>query len=420
MTVNYPIPEKLQSDHLVLLVGTNPLPNLVTTRLLAKPHARIILLYSNGLEGEPSTKDLAENLETALKGWQVQPEPIASSDNQDIETRVAEILGGIDKDARVGMNYTGGTKPMSLHTYRALQSRQSQFTNPFVFSYLDPRQLALRIDRAGTTKKSESIFYILRDATLREKVMVTPNELAALHGYERVAKKEGWREGGMTNLCNAIAKVHASKEGFAEWRAWTEQKPFDAVPKKKGALQFSYAELENLGGAPLTTEKIARWVRPSDPDAKLSSCGKWFRGLWLEEHVVECLKALAPRFQLSEPTRGALYRAAKEHSDTFELDITFTIGYQLYAISCIATDDKPDAKEHWMEIFVRARQIGGDEARIGLVTCYDDPARVQKEIERKWDAAGKLRVFGRGDLGNLKSEMETWLEQASLWKGERT
>lgn len=48
-----------QVDHLLLLVGSNALPNALTGRLLAKPKAQITLIYSKGVS------DVADS----LKKW---------------------------------------------------------------------------------------------------------------------------------------------------------------------------------------------------------------------------------------------------------------------------------------------------------------------------------------------------------------
>lgn len=52
-----------KTEHLFLLVGTNPLPNYVAALLLAKGEGKIILLHSGGHQG---TGKVAENLERAI------------------------------------------------------------------------------------------------------------------------------------------------------------------------------------------------------------------------------------------------------------------------------------------------------------------------------------------------------------------
>ena len=68
---DFPIPEEYRSDFLFLLVGTNPLPNYVAARLLAQPDATVYVLHSDG-EGSPSTKPIAQQLETCL--YEIRPD----------------------------------------------------------------------------------------------------------------------------------------------------------------------------------------------------------------------------------------------------------------------------------------------------------------------------------------------------------
>jgi len=99
-----------------------------------------------------------------------------------------------------------------------------------------------------------------------------------------------------------------------------------------------------------------------------------------------------------------------------ELDVAAVKGYQLFAISCIASRNKDHCKEHLLEIYVRARQIGGDEARTGLVSFYPDSEALQHEVEEDWFTEGRVEVFGVGDLRDverLEAKLKKWFETAN-------
>jgi hypothetical protein len=100
--------------------------------------------------------------------------------------------------------------------------------------------------------------------------------------------------------------------------------------------------------------------------------------------------------------------------DKFDLDAAAMIGYQLFAFSCIATQDaKAPLKHHLFEILIRAQQLGGEEARVALVCCVNDPQQVQAEVEQDWLVTGKIKVFGRPDLLILKDRLRDWFDQKS-------
>jgi hypothetical protein len=69
------------------------------------------------------------------------------------------------------------------------------------------------------------------------------------------------------------------------------------------------------------------------------------------------------------------------------------------------------------EAYVRARQLGGDEAQVSLVCCHDDASALQQEIEEDWFTEGRIRVFGRRDLGELDGQLKDWFE--TLDSGEQ-
>ena len=108
-----------QTAVLCLLIGGNPLPDYVSAILLAAPRARVYLLHTN------TTFEIARRLAQAL----AQPRPditcslieISKADPQQIENRLQGLLREWGPNAQVGLNYTGGSKPMAAQTYHTLQ-----------------------------------------------------------------------------------------------------------------------------------------------------------------------------------------------------------------------------------------------------------------------------------------------------------
>ncbi len=127
-----------QVDHLLLLVGSNPVPNAVAGRLLTTTAGTITLIHS---------KD-GFKLAQRLKSWFVRAgysagkidfKEVKESDSHSVSTVVHQVLNEYEhtvlgenksdsnsaneaREVRVGINYTGGTKVMSVHAYRALEN----------------------------------------------------------------------------------------------------------------------------------------------------------------------------------------------------------------------------------------------------------------------------------------------------------
>ena len=112
-----------------------------------------------------------------------------------------------------------------------------------------------------------------------------------------------------------------------------------------------------------------------------------------------------------------------------ELDVATVSGYQLFVLSCIATEgmenmkvndrdepragDRGEAKRHLFEAYSRARQVGGDEARVALVSCVANPDTLKAEVVHEWDAEGKIEVFGRTHLRDLSTYLAKWFRSAN-------
>ncbi len=422
MLFDNPIPNDKKSDHLILLVGGNPLPNAVAAQLLANDEATIWLLHSDGAGGEPSTKRIAENLELFLQSknntWCFKLEPIPSSNNVGIENRVQEILSKIPIDSHVGLHYTGGTKSMSVHVYRALEKASANKRARPIFSYLDPRQLALHIDRYGT--ESDQIYFLMRCKVLRQALKISVDQLAQLHGYKRVDQQNvTWAKPentpGLIELCRAIACLNSSERGHRTWKQWVYREQLKELPTSASnpgleKIIAGFAQLCAVDVAQLTPEMVAAKLLPGRPGIHLTACQEWFRAHWLEEYVLWCIQQ-STNYDLHSIEKGLHYKLS-DAKDDFELDVVALIGYQLFVFSCITTGEKDKAKEHLLEAFVRARQLGGDEARIALVCCYEDQQRLQSEVARSWDAQDKVKVFGRPELGKLSEYLSDWFRQA--------
>ncbi len=148
---------------------------------------------------------------------------------------------------------------------------------------------------------------------------------------------------------------------------------------------------------------------------------KWLEGVWLEDYVLQMLIEIQQKEErqiqqkeerLIDELGMSFNFPEKEKEDIghFEFDVAFLRGYQLFALSC-TTDTEPGlCKLKLFEAYRRARQMGGDEARVALICCYDKPERIKKGFMSQIPD-DKVNVFGSGDLANLSEKLETWIRE---------
>src|SRR5216684_6429546 len=346
-----------QTDHLFLLIGTNPLQNYVAALLLAKDNGTIHLLHSGGTH---STAEIAANLERAIRNRlpqvEIIPREINEADSGRIAQKMREILNNIGGQGSVGVHYTGGTKAMAVYVYKEVEKK---FPSA-VFSYLDARTLSLMIEgRDGAPTKSISV---------GQACEVKMHELVALHGRPL---KSCEKETCLEQTYSSLVDIHATNPKV--WRKWRDEnlrRP-NQRDKFKSKTDLKAVELPSADsvlvplvtslGHPRTLEDVqlpTGW--------KIDKLAEFLDGKWLEQYALNSLKQAATDCHIHD---CGMNLATTSEGQSFEFDVAAMRGYQLFALSCTTSAEKGLCKHKLFEAYVRARQMGGDEARVALVCC---------------------------------------------------
>lgn len=379
--------EKYKSDSLFLLIGTNPLPNFVSSKLLAKPTTKIYFVHTS------ETDNIADRLLNLLD----LPKDRWTKIQVD-ESKANDIFDKISKYARsglnLGLNYTGGTKYMAVNAYRAIQAADVNA----VFSYLDARKLEMLIN----TKDFST--------SLSTNCLLKPSmkELLELHGYTiKKAEKEPFKP----DLCLELAKLPPQ-----ELRNWCDNNLRSGNHTK--ILKENKLKIVELPCQP-PFEKLVPFYNGSKTFQELEKqwqwkhgieeLAKWFDGKWLEHYTFRALQQVMPESSVHEE-----FLSLETDKQGFEIDVAVLRGYQLFAISCTTESKKGGIKLKLFEAYVRAHQLGGDEAKIAMV-CFapsddveNNPASIKNEIEKEWDVKDKFRVFGSNDILTLQTHLKDW------------
>lgn len=429
------------SSVLVLLQGTNPLPNFVAASFLLRhgpehglPRPQHLLVLST-----PQVADATEALLARLRqahadlGVSASEERLADpNDAELVVTRVRAALAGFGA-TRPHLNYTGGTKVMAVHAARALGSDA-------VFSYLDARRHRLFVEGRGLVPP-------LSTPDLRRHVRLQLEQLAALHqaALEPLPPDDP-RQPPLPAATSAAARVLATLRPL-EWTKWLDKLAplLSRVNDSDGQwprgwptgllwhpnlLPVAAGLAVDLGLEPAARHAFVgagEWAVLRPEQVRVAAC--FLRqGGWLEQ-VIEAWtrRALAERaggeveVLRSRRLRAGIYlwaspsppgeegedgEAARRlpRESRPEVDVLAVVGYQLVAISCTASARYEDVVKRAYEIWYRARQLGGDEGRAVVVSLAEAGTveRARENLRNAYGGAANVWILGVDDLAGME------------------
>ena len=424
----------MNTNSLILTIGTNPLPCLVVSKYLCKKYgiSKIFLIYSEHNINQQGTKDYADRLKELIERDfnEIEIECISLS-YVGSATQIEKDLGKVqwDKSGSYHLNYTGGTKTMSVHVHKFFKDNFDYVS----FSYLDSRKYVLIYDD-GT--------YEPNDGDLRSKVSVEIGDLLKLHGYniDNQNKNEIY-EKVANEFNNAI--INGTIKDFFRWyknihhiksecdlentnnflKCITKEHPkivekfYENITEVAKNILNAFPEEKQIHTIKDDCYKL--WI----PEEKLSNkqfenrvkhTWEYLDGKWLEHYVYNKLKPLIEQKGLQEnKSFGWSLIAKNQQGKNFELDLYIIKGYQLIGIS-ITTDDKTYiCKSKGFEVIHRVRQIGGDESIAILITALD-----QKNVQGLTDDLTintgtndeRFKIFGIEDWKDIDNKILNFIQ----------
>ncbi|MFN8443266.1 MAG: DUF1887 family CARF protein [Caldilineaceae bacterium] len=399
------IPDECKTEHLFLLIGSNPLPNYVAAMLLRRPNTVFYLIHTS------STFPIAEGLRNQLADLGERHETsllqVDATDSESISNGIEAQLRKIPPRATIGLNYTGGTKAMAVHSYRILETKRGDT----VFTYLDAQTLSLFI--VGSNAQAT------RKVSVRQRCEIPLKTVMQLHGYTRYQSESApnWNQTNRKKLVSTIAILTINPESYKQWKEYTAQKPLDTLPdlNQWPALSPFVEQVRSICGADADTLQLSLFL---EEGKKSSSCRTWLQGGWLEEYTIDAIDSVRKVCELTD--LGMNLKPTKQGNDnSFELDIAAMRGYQLLSLSCIVSDVKDSCQEHFFEAYIRARQFGGEEAHAALICFYAKPAQLERTISENWLTQGHTKVFGREHLPNLPAHLKEWVQNIDAVANKR-
>ncbi len=411
------VPETTQGrgQMLVLLVGSNPLPNYLAACAL-RPTS-IALVYTE--ETKEAKDRLRCELTRTLGGNIAFDEPFVP--DATCATTVRRVLDPLMRDngnRPVLLNYTGGTKVMAAHARLAFYETREK---PEDVSYLDEGGK----DQSGKDHPPRLRFDDGNSKALSAypDVPLTLAPLLALHGITHKRREAKSPAPTADDAREILHKVLADADVSLAGRLHNERKRLEKLghPGKATSEPFRadrYGLTLSVQQFP-TDEQLAQLGSRKEKESWFEQWYKFIGGEWLEEWLGAQIRELelTPEPEITVGVNA--YRG--ETKAQLEVDVAVVRGHRSYFVSCTTDTTKPVCKSKLFEVAVRSRQLGGDLARAALVCLADDRivSALQADVEDVWGARNTTRVFGLYDVrawsdcdgkqANRQS-LKTWLE----------
>jgi len=379
-----------QTDNLMLLMGTNPLPNYVAVRLLGRlggadgPATRLHLVVTDEIICAKMHRYLMESL-GGNSGDEGQYLHVKPTHPEDIYAKVSDRVTATP--GTWGLHYTGGKKSMAVHAYRAVEDALRN-RSPGVFSYLDADTLEMVIDPTEGRPDRRLLAHL--------KAQVGLAQLLELHGRPLSPKKMPETEPFQAETCRQLVR-------FCQDEIWRKRWVQSVRRLNKGTDRIPEF-VPVIGGRTL--------AQVGDEGAReVSYVSEWFKGKWLEHYVLDTIVRLGEDVGVHDVGRSFEPKGLTR----FEVDVAAMQGYRLFAISVTTSRTDDVNQKKLFEARIRAQQMGGDEARAALVT-FCDSARalvLERKVQEIWGRHSRVRVFGLQDLPQLPDRFRQWFKEGT-------
>ncbi|NLM44436.1 MAG: DUF1887 family protein [Clostridiales bacterium] len=379
------------NNALICLIGSNPLPNYLVCQYLnsdnrdeeekkfiPKPD-KYIFLCSN------ETTIFAEKLQEKCQLFDKLS--IVKLDNErnpmDIKDKLSKKLNEIARDAdSIHLNYTGGTKPMAVHSYQCVKEFCGAKAIRFIASDVSDEKSKIIIESDRT-----DVIYYPQDSIDSKKnlynfVEIDCKTLFELHDMELDPER-------MRRTTSKLLDVNHDKI----FEALTKEKEGEEIRNKINEIKerIKNKNLEKINQDFEIVKKYNidyEFGLNIDKNATFESYSKnkfraiidYLHGKWLEDYLFKAIYKIKDELRLSELRLSVKPKYKGRECD---IDVIAIKGYKLYLFSCTTSNDIKICKSKAFEAIYRADQLGGSHAKAICVNFMPEKPNGKKSKEEK-------------------------------------
>ena len=384
-----------KSDVLFLIVGTNPMPNIISIENRIKDNGKIFFICSKENNTIFSTDKIVNDIKKIMDNK--YPNIVTNSipvNIQDESNMIQEIINmfPIEKNITVELNYTGGTKLMSSAIYGYFKKIMRSKDVDIILSYLDCEKdlFVFEENEKGKIRFLEEkleINNIYNKFTLKDIILS--------HGlnYNKDRKETNFEDISYEMFSNFELKSIEEKNQWVEELNSILQ---DKENIKELLLKFIDKQVVNSDLTSINTLEVEKLKKYSVGDN-------------LEEYIFRILTMLREEKEVDEFIWSYQQNKTKKMAGT-EIDFIIIRGTKNYLLSVTLCEDEYICKPKLYEAKTRAQQISGDETRVGFICLYNSYKELEELIEAD-DKYSKDLVIAIDNFNDMKNKLRQWLRR---------
>lgn len=296
-------------------------------------------------------------------------------------------------------NYTGGTKPMAVGLYAAMQEL-ADICNLRIRSDISPDRLHITFE--GADEESKVI-----DTSRLDAIELSIENLFKLHDLNlgtSSLQRENSSFATESFACFLIKKNHDyiidnDRGFFADlWDRWPNESKLNKIRKALfPVIVPQEPENEVKALAKKLVESVAEHVNLDLEEDKifsrLKSVKAFVCGQWLEEYVFSALNAIRNEAGITDLAWNV--EGEQTQARAFEVDVIAMKGCKPFLFTCTTAFEIQRCKGKAFEGIYRAEQIGGQQAKSILISlAKKDTLNLIEQDMSQFDAARNFKALG--------------------------
>jgi hypothetical protein len=288
--------------------------------------------------------------------------------------------------AECGLNYTGGTKLMAVHTHAFWSKNGGQAMNA---SYLGGNGRLYFDDPAIDPVREMDLPHLSLD------------ELCSLHFGKKPHQQDDGHEDPMR--CELAGRIRdfVYRHGHEEYR--NLRKPIDHGGTVDLEPLFQDMDVKGLNVNAVDLESFGEWfvgkdykhMEPKEKRKAQDDSRQWLIGGWLEVWFADQLARATTHDDQALFDEVHQDVEVGKDPDKFQMDVVAVRGYRVFLFSCTVDHTTQLVKSKFFEAANRTDRIGGEHARAAMVCLHEHPHEVLQTVqEEHWPGYDTLRLFG--------------------------